>query len=77
MVIVDYILIYGRSKEEHDKNLWAMLQLPREQGVKLNPEKNTIRATELSYFGHLITKDGLKPDPAKNAANLRYGTTIK
>lgn len=40
----------------------------RERGVKLNPEKSTIRATEVSYFGHRITRDGIKPDPAKIAA---------
>uniref|UniRef100_A0A8C6TVI3 Reverse transcriptase/retrotransposon-derived protein RNase H-like domain-containing protein n=1 Tax=Neogobius melanostomus TaxID=47308 RepID=A0A8C6TVI3_9GOBI len=42
-----------------------MLQRSREQGVKLNPDKSIICATEVSYFGHLITKDGIKPDPAK------------
>ena len=66
--IVDDILIYGRTKEEHDENLRAMLQRSRERGVKLNPEKSTICATAVSYFGHRITKDGVKPDPAKIAA---------
>lgn len=66
--IVDDILIYGKTKEEHDTNLRAMLQRSRERGVKLNPEKSTICATEVSYFGHRITKDGIKPDPAKIAA---------
>ena len=45
-----------------------MLQRSRERGVKLNPEKSTICATEVNYFGHRITKDGIKPDPAKIAA---------
>uniref|UniRef100_A0A674NI52 Gypsy retrotransposon integrase-like protein 1 n=1 Tax=Takifugu rubripes TaxID=31033 RepID=A0A674NI52_TAKRU len=63
--IVDDILIFAKTKEEHDKNLHAMLQRSRERGVKLNPEKSTICATEVSYFGHIITKDGIKPDPAK------------
>ncbi len=66
--IVDDILIYGKTKEEHDTNLRAMLQRSRERGVKLNPDKSTICATEVSYFGHRITKDGIKPDPAKIAA---------
>lgn len=42
-----------------------MLQHSRERGVKFNPEKSTLCATEVSYFGHIITKDGIKPDPAK------------
>ena len=68
MAIVDDILIHGKSKKEHDENLRAMLQRSRERGVKLNPEKSVVCATEVSYFGHLITKDGIKPDPAKIAA---------
>lgn len=66
--IIDDVLIYGKSKEEHDRNLRAMLQRSRERGVRLNPDKSIICATEVSYFGHLITKDGVKPDPAKITA---------
>lgn len=66
--IVDDILIYGKTKEEHDSNLRAMLQRSRERGVKLNPDKSTICTTEVSYFGHRITKDGIKPNPGKIAA---------
>ena len=68
MAIVDDILIHGKSKKEHDENLRAVLQRSRERGVKLNSEKSVVCATEVSYFGHLITKDGIKPDPAKIAA---------
>lgn len=46
----------------------SMLQASREQGVKLNPEKSTTCSAVGSYFGHCITKDGVKPDPAKVAA---------
>lgn len=43
MAIVDDILIYRKTKAEHDEHLFAMLQHSRERRVKLNPEK--------SYFG--------------------------
>lgn len=36
--------------------------------MKLNPEKSVVCAVEVSYFGHLITKDGVKPDPTKITA---------
>ncbi len=65
MAIVDDILIYGQTKAEHDENLHVMLQRSRERGVKLNPGKSVICATEVSYFGHLLTAEGVKPDPAK------------
>ncbi|KAI2661981.1 Retrovirus-related Pol polyprotein from transposon 17.6 [Labeo rohita] len=68
MAIVDDILIYGKTKAEHDENLHVMLEWSRERGVKLYPEKSVICATEVSYFGHLLTADGVKSDPAKVAA---------
>ncbi|KAL1268833.1 hypothetical protein QQF64_034196 [Cirrhinus molitorella] len=63
--IVDDILVYGHTKEDHDKNLRAMLQRTRERGVRLNPEKSTICVPEVSYFGHRLTHDGIKPDQKK------------
>lgn len=61
--IVDYIFIYGKTKEEHDRNLCAMLQHSRKWGVKLHLEEKNICATEVSYFGQCITSDGIRTQP--------------
>ena len=66
--IIDDILVYGETKQEHDKNLRATLQRAGEQGVTFNPEKLTYCAQEVSYFGNRITSEGLKPDNVKIAA---------
>lgn len=66
--IVDDILVYGATREEHDRNLHAMLKRSWERGVRLNPDKCTIGATEVSYFGHVLSAEGVKPDPGKIAA---------
>ena len=63
--IVDDILVFGRTKEEHDANLRAMLERTREKGIKLNKDKSIICVTEVSYFGHKLTREGIKPDPNK------------
>ncbi|CAI5681852.1 unnamed protein product [Oreochromis niloticus] len=63
--IVDDVLVFGATKQEHDDNLRAMLQRSRERGVKLNPDKCTICVKEVSYFGHTLSHEGLKPDPQK------------
>ena len=68
VAIVDDILVYGSTPSEHDQNLRAVLQRSREKGVKLNPDKVALRVTESSYFGNILTADGLRPDPAKVAA---------
>lgn len=66
--IVDDILVYGATREEHDRNLHAVLQRSRERGVRLNADKCTIGATEVSYFGHVLSAEGIRPDPNKIAA---------
>ncbi|KAI4880495.1 hypothetical protein NFI96_000640, partial [Prochilodus magdalenae] len=63
--IVDDILVAGKTKQEHDDNLRAMLQRTRERGVRLNPDKCQICVPEVSYFGHTLSSEGIKPDPMK------------
>ncbi|KAK7938626.1 hypothetical protein WMY93_001952 [Mugilogobius chulae] len=63
--IVDDILVFGKTKQEHDENLRAMLQRTRERGLKLNPDKCKICVQEVSYFGHKLSNKGISPDPQK------------
>jgi len=63
--IVDDIIVYGETKQEHDKNVHSMLQRSREKGVRLNPDKVTFCVQEVGYFGHVLSEDGMKPDPKK------------
>lgn len=63
--IVDDIIVFGKTKQEHDTNLRAMLNRTRERGIRLNPDKCRFCVSEVSYFGHKLTADGLKPDPLK------------
>jgi len=37
--MTDYILVYGRTQEEHDKNLLKVLKRLEERGVVINSEK--------------------------------------
>ena len=69
--IVDDILIYGRTCEEHDCNLRSVLDRAREKGIRFNPEKCTIGVNEVPFFGNIITDKGLKADPSKIEAILK------
>ena len=66
--IVDDVIISGKSKQEHDQNLMAFLQHCREKNIRINREKCVFFTTQVSYFGHIFTSEGLKPDPTKLAA---------
>ena len=56
--------------KDHDDNLNKLLQRCEEQHIRLNKEKSVFRATQLPFLGHLITNQGLKPDPEKVSAIL-------
>lgn len=65
VVVMDDVLVYGRDQETHDRNLEAILQTIQESGLKLNKEKCHFSKKELVFFGHIISGDGVKPDPDK------------
>ena len=56
---------YESAVEDHDRNLIALVERCREKNIKLNPKKLQLRKQEVPYIGHLLTQDGLKPDPNK------------
>ena len=63
--LVDDVIVHGKTQEEHDQNLRAALDRAASKHLTLSPEKLTVRAEEVSYLGHILTADGLKPDPGK------------
>ena len=60
---IDDVLIFGRTKEEHDRNLKAVLIRMQENNMTLNIKKCVFRVTEIEYLGHILTQEGIKPDP--------------
>jgi transposase InsO family protein len=66
--IADDLVVYGRTEDEHDKALHAVLQRAREAGPKFNEEKMILKCSEIPFFGHLIGSNGVRPDPGKVAA---------
>jgi hypothetical protein len=75
--VADDLLVYGKGPDEkialqdHDMNLTKLLERCTEKNIKLNKEKSILRATQIPFLGHLITNQGLKPDPEKVSAILK------
>jgi hypothetical protein len=67
-IIVDDILVWGTTEEEHDKKLKKVLDRVRKINMKLNKKKCRFRVHEVAYVGHLLTSDGVVPDPNKITA---------
>lgn len=65
VVVMDDILVYGSTNEEHDRRLDAVLRTVKASGLKLNRAKCHFEQTKLQFFGHIISADGVKPDESK------------
>ncbi len=79
LVYIDDILIYSPSFEQHCKDLTEVFECLKTHNLKLKPKKCFFGRKELAYLGHIISKNGVKPDPAKVEAveNLSTPTSLK
>ena len=72
--IADDTLITGQGDtfedacRDHDKNLDAFLKRCRSNNIRLNKAKYEFKAQEMTFVGHILTKDGLIADPDKMKA---------
>ena len=55
---------------DHDTKVQNLLERCRQMHITLNKDKLKFKLHELSYVGHVISAEGLKPDPAKVEAIL-------
>uniref|UniRef100_A0A914CIN6 RNA-directed DNA polymerase n=1 Tax=Acrobeloides nanus TaxID=290746 RepID=A0A914CIN6_9BILA len=65
---MDDIIVTGKDLKEHKKNLLAVFARIAEYGFKIKLEKCTFFSNEIKYLGHIINKEGRRPDPAKTQA---------
>lgn len=63
--VADDVIIHSKSEEEHDDHVRLFLTRCTQHGIKLNSDKCQFKVKEIQFLGHIITPDGLKPDPAK------------
>ena len=68
--IADDILVYGKSKSDHDENLRNLPEVCDKSNIKLNHDKSVFKTTEVEFLGHLVTSESLKPDVKKVEAIL-------
>ena len=64
-VFIDDILVFSKTAAEHKKHLEAVLAELRDHKLLIKASKCVWGQTELPYLGHIIGKDGVKPDPKK------------
>ncbi|KAK2723716.1 hypothetical protein QYM36_002156 [Artemia franciscana] len=64
-IIIDDMIVYGNTQEEHDERLAAILERALVKGIRFNEEKCEFSVSRVKYFGHVIGSEGMQPDPDK------------
>lgn len=65
LIYIDDIIIYSRSFEEHLQHLEDVFLRLRQANVKLKPSKCFFARNSVEYLGHVVSKDGIQPNPDK------------
>lgn len=72
LVYLDDIVVFSVSLQEHMVNLEKVFKRLRESNFKIQMDKSEFLKLETSYLGHVISKDGIKPNPDKIIAIQRF-----
>ena len=65
LIYLDDVLVYSRTFDDHLQHLRLVFDRFRTAGLKLKPSKCHFGQKQVNYLGHVITRDGIQPDPEK------------
>ena len=63
LVFLDDILIYSKTKVEHEDHLRLVLHVLREHQLYAKLNKCDFYQSKVQYLGHVISKEGIAVDP--------------
>lgn len=65
LIYMDDIVIYAKDLRGHDIKVRKLFERLKGANLVLQPEKCEFLKLEVSYLGHIISKNGISPDPKK------------
>jgi transposase InsO family protein len=68
LLYLDDIIVFGRNAEEHLQRLEAVFRALDDASLVLKLSKCYFGFHELHYLGHVVSADGISPNPNKTAA---------
>ena len=64
-VYLDDVILFGETLQKYNDRLREIFERLRQFNLKIEPDKCEFLKTELNYLGHIVTSEGVKPDPNK------------
>lgn len=64
-VYLDDVVLYGSTLEDHNRKLKNIFYRLRENNLKLQLDKCEFLKKSCEYLGHVISDDGVRPNPRK------------
>ena len=74
IVVLDEIIIYSKTTEEHEKHLRLVMQVLREHQLYAKLSKCSFYQGRIHYLGHIIFEEGVTVDPEKIRAIMEWPT---
>nr|GFA54341.1 retrotransposon protein, putative, Ty3-gypsy subclass [Tanacetum cinerariifolium] len=72
IVFIDVILIFSKSKEEHEDHLCIVLQTLRQEKLYAKFSKCEFWLSSVAFLGHIVLAEGITIDPAKVEAITKW-----
>jgi len=69
---LDDILVYSSDFDSHLVRLRQVLSVLRDAGLQINLKKCHFAARQIKVLGHVVSADGIRPDPDKIAAVQQF-----
>ncbi|MCO5583745.1 hypothetical protein L7F22_037659 [Adiantum nelumboides] len=63
----DDMIVYSKNEEEHRHHLAIVFKELRSHRLLINAKKSEFFLEEIHFLGHIVSKDGVRMDPAKVA----------
>ncbi|GJT26597.1 putative reverse transcriptase domain-containing protein [Tanacetum coccineum] len=76
IVFIDDILVYSKSKDEHEVHLRLVLELLKKEELYAKFSKCEFWLQEVQFLGHVVNQNGIHVDPSKIEVIARPLTSL-
>ncbi|GJX78319.1 putative reverse transcriptase domain-containing protein [Tanacetum coccineum] len=72
IVFIDDVLVYSKTREEHEDHLRIMLEILLQKKLYAKFSKCDFWLGQVAFLGHIVSADGITMDPAKIEAITKW-----